>query len=484
MNKRRRGAWGSVLALLVVLGVAGAAAGAFLRPGVAVRDGKSRYPAVTSDAAGRVYLVWVDARSGGAKLYFNRSADGGTTWLAEDVLITPTLPEDSRITAPQIAVDGRGGVWVAWELIGRGDKTIWVAASRDVGASWDPPSRLPDLGHAFSPQLVADDRGRVAIVWREELRQGAGDGLYLATSPDRGSHWTARRLDIGTPAGVLSGQRLGLDGAGRLYALWWERRGGGRWARPVFTMSPDFGTSWLERPIELSAGDKSAQNPQLAVAPTGHVYAVWAGLTETGTAGIYLAVSTDHGRTWRPERRLDRAEPGTLALLPQVAADPDGHVSVVWKADRKAGAGLYGSFSADAGQTWSAERLLQPAPDGHELTFPLLVSSGQGSLALAWVLESAAPEKAPRLAEGTTGIGVAVSVDRGARWTTLPLLKPWPRRILSRKAGTLVPPGSFFLVWEELTPPEEPAARMNPAAWRRISGDLDARRFPLTGSTP
>jgi hypothetical protein len=48
----------------------------------------ARWPRVSLDGDGAIYVVWTSDRSGGLDLFMNRSTDHGKTWLAQEVQIT------------------------------------------------------------------------------------------------------------------------------------------------------------------------------------------------------------------------------------------------------------------------------------------------------------------------------------------------------------------------------------------------------------
>lgn len=122
---------------------------------------------------------------------------------------------------------------------------------------------------------------------------------------------------------------------------------------------------------------------QRSVAVAGdNVYVAWANLepppgqAPEGRWRIYFARSTDGGRSFLPEVRIDD-DPGMAKHHPTVAAGPGGRVYVVWQDDRADGAtrgsgedfDVFLAASADGGATFSAPVRVNDNTAGHQ-TFP------------------------------------------------------------------------------------------------------------------
>jgi hypothetical protein len=119
-------------------------------------------PAMAVAASGIIHLVWPTVPNGvqGA-LHYAWSKDGRTFTPAVRV---PTLgtPKPSH---PQIAIDARGRVLVAWDEVVNGART---AAAREIahsatGINFGPIRRLDEEGSALYPVLAATEQGWLAV---------------------------------------------------------------------------------------------------------------------------------------------------------------------------------------------------------------------------------------------------------------------------------------------------------------------------------
>lgn len=97
-------------------------------------------------------------------------------------------------------------------------------------------------------------------------------------------------------------------------------------------VSADEGSTyrWIPLPNAPTGTPTSGTNLKLAVDRAGNLYAEW-----SADGFLYLDVSTDHARTWRPAMMV--SGPGLHNVqLPAIAAGAPGHVGLVYYASRNA----------------------------------------------------------------------------------------------------------------------------------------------------
>lgn len=386
----------------------GAPGGSFL--GQAAGAGQAD-PRVVVDDRGGVYRVWVDQWDGqGRDIRFQRSADGGMTWLPEALVLDRDKPADGRSTAPRLLVDGSGRLLTLWRTKlreGGGRKELRFLSSPDRGASWPGPPRVLNRGGgALEGDLATDGQGRVYAAWYDE-RLGAATGagtrsrrgfvIYFNRSEDGGQSWLAEDVRLsgagpedreGAPgarrrAAFSAQPRIQADRQGRVVAAWVDNREGR--TEVYVRVSEDRGRTWGPE-LNVSRGASSATDHQLLTDGEGRVYLVWTDARD-GLDDVFFARSEDGGRRWEAPVRLSRRPVGaTLSTAPHLALGPRGHLYVAWQDRRHGREDVYLNLSRDYGRTWLAEDLRLDRDDAGTGVSrrPFVAVGPDGRVAVAW----------------------------------------------------------------------------------------------------
>jgi hypothetical protein len=415
-------------------------------------------PRLSVDPTGTIYLIWKQERdSQSGQMFFTRSTDRGQSWQQDARWLDQGKPAGSRSSSPRVDSDGNGHVYAAWWTKHRdGKKDVLFSASRDSGASFGPAVKLNQGHGAFPPEVSADGNGHVYVVWADERTdagagsprgRSAGHRIYFTQSDDYGATWRAQEMKLsGEAAGggrvMQAWPQIRSDDHGHVYTLWFDTRDGG--GSLYFRASDDFGRTWREELRVKGAGGDVEGAMELAADAQGHLYVAWAD-NRDGEYGIYLVASTDHGRTWSKEVRLDVAKAkAARASLPTLAADPSGHVYVVWQDARHGGWDIYLNMSSDFGKTWRPEGLrLNAGPPGEaEAQLPKIALDGQGTIAVAW--------QEHRGHDQQEGIALTRSTDFGTTWPPADIRADEPKsgEAAVRPQIAMLQDGAVVLAWE------------------------------------
>ena len=197
---------------------------------------------------GQVYVSW----AGPQGIMFDRSLDGGNTWLQQDIPVyAPTGGWDYSVPGlyranglPVTACDTgsspyHGSIYVNWTDQGNGtDNTdVWVIRSTDGGNTWQAPVRVNnDLGlnrHQFLSWMCVDQaNGQVYVVFydRRNYDQQNTD-VYLACSFDGGNSFTNVKISE-TPflpsSGYFMGDYIGVSAYNQVVRPVWTRLDNGQ----------------------------------------------------------------------------------------------------------------------------------------------------------------------------------------------------------------------------------------------------------------
>jgi hypothetical protein len=256
-------------------------------------------PALTGNGDGVLYAAWEDGRNGGVfnrDIYFNRSADGGTTWLANDIRINddPGLPDTANQNKPDLAYDPTGGLagdgrlYAVWQDRRNGDYDIYFAYSDDDGDIWspnqllsiDPPTSLSADQMNPSIAVGADVTRSIYVVWQD--RRNGNDDVYMVRSDDGGSSgsWTENLFVTDDPGmteqdqvapsvGIGLGFPPYLDSVHDDVFVCWED-----WRNPehpeiYVARSKNFGKTFgVDTPVSMPAKQSYRLQPTLEVSTT------------------------------------------------------------------------------------------------------------------------------------------------------------------------------------------------------------------------
>ncbi|UBU12041.1 sialidase family protein [Nonomuraea gerenzanensis] len=339
---------------------------------------------------------------------------------------------------------------------------------------------------------VSDDRG---LTWRQSKNRPAfsrcdGGDYDVATD-----HWVTV-----TPSGAAVAASLSMSRAGDVTAILVSRSGdGGRtWDTPVTLQRDDNVRFFNDRPSVTA----DPYRP-------GVVYAVWDRIDDQSTSTtpnwvqpVYLAKSTDDGRTWTTSKVYDvPVNSGVIGT--QLVALPDGTLLIGMHHETITEGSTQVIRSTDGGRTWSAPTLNVPAPLAVGPRIPDPDDSGDPIRNAALPLLAAQPGTRVVNAvwpsqdpDGTFHVAYSRSADGGKTWSG-------PIRVDRTPTGSAAVPvvaasrtGTVAITYYDFrnnTP--DPATLptdlwavtcasdcTKPGAWRErhVEGPFDTRKVPLT----
>jgi hypothetical protein len=325
------------------------------------RDGDRGRPQIATGRPGEVFVLWEDTREGPRDLYFNRSLDAGATWLPRDVRVNTNPPGSSHLAGPRLACDERGHVYAVWLDNREGFEAFYFNRSTDAGATWlasDVRVTALALGLKSAPELACDRDGSVYVAWIE--RRGTQQHVVATSSSDGGSTWLVPEVELQGGGGAESVALTALEPATAV--LSWLEASRGR-ADVYRARSTDRGRTW-EGPTRVTTRvqplfDPSA--PQLARDRSDHVYIGWHAATAGGAARLFLEHSEDAGRSFaqtvierdQPIAALDRDGAARRQRFPfRMLADESGNIYFAWVEVRFGAIEIGFDRLADHGRSW------------------------------------------------------------------------------------------------------------------------------------
>jgi hypothetical protein len=167
---------------------------------------------VTATAsAGHMYVAWVPDQivAGDALgLVMRRSANGGATWHAQQVLAGDTM--ETAYLTPALAASGDRLVAVTRRSTGQ----LWVYRSSDGGQTIQTSEGLPAYS-SYGPLAVSLRGSSARLIFLQ-----APSGIRYRSSGDAGAHWTSPQT-VSTVHGSVGGLAAGAGPLGTVVA-WHE----------------------------------------------------------------------------------------------------------------------------------------------------------------------------------------------------------------------------------------------------------------------
>ena len=444
------------------------------------------FPSVAALADGTVGVRWADRRNDAARdtltdQYMAISRDGGATW-GKNFRLTDrnspwapaphSLGGSGHTSYDGLAADG-GNFYAAWTDERSGDADVWAAA---VPEAFD--ALAPDFGlsavttYAAAPQggtatfdfAASGENGFAGTLALAPDLAPAGLGLTLASGSAMPGQ--AVRLTVAVPAstppgdyvlgvaasagGLVRGTRMRLtvrpsgalpapvnvtgsagfstgtvksDAAGVLHAVADDDTSAVTGSNVAYRRSTDGGTTFSP-PLALNPNGSFAYESTFTIDPTGRIFVVWQGRTIADTAPrVYFARSADGGATFSAPAAVSAG--GRIAELPNIAADGNGNLVVVWYDLSDTAPVVEWSRSTNGGTAFSTQVPIFDAPS--VFARPGIALDSKNDAFLAWTKQSST-SSAVRLSVSKAGaaFGAAATVSDAAVYALAPDLAVGP----------------------------------------------------------
>jgi hypothetical protein len=138
-----------------------------------------------------IYAAWRHVYPGNLRdIAFTVSRDGGRTFapplrVSEDKWALDGCPDDG----PAMAIDSKNRIHIVWPTLvtdAKGTPSIGLFYARsDDGRSFTPREPIPTEGVAHHPQIAIDARGRVSLAW-DELAGGSRRAVFARAVEQQG----------------------------------------------------------------------------------------------------------------------------------------------------------------------------------------------------------------------------------------------------------------------------------------------------------
>lgn len=374
--------------------------------------GPQRHPKLTADGAGGFIVTWYDRRGGkNYDIYAQRiDASGRNQWTADGIPVCTAVGDQYD---PIPVADGEGGVIIIWQDRRGGDNYDIYAQRVDVNGrvKWDADgvavcSAKEDQEH---PRPVSDGNGGVIISWQDR-RSGGHYDIYAQRINSSGTvQWTADGNGVCVAANDQRRPQITADGNGGALMTWQDKRNGSDY--DIYSQKIDAGgrAQWTIDGIAVCSAPNNQYDPSLASDGNGGAILTWqdyrkgaacsfdAFAEETDLAApvcdekqlndwnIYAQRVNGSGKVQWAANGVAICTANVDQYKPQVIADGNGGVIVVWRAsDKENDHNIYAQRMSVTGRaSWPAKGVAITTAPGNQVG-ALLAPDGNGGAIVTW----------------------------------------------------------------------------------------------------
>jgi RHS repeat-associated protein len=341
------------------------------------------HPAIALGADATL-LIWDDARSGNADIYFSlRDALTGT-WSTPNVKVNTDATTRLQQN-PAVAVDASSSAYAVWqdERSGAGKPDIYYRKRTAAGTWVSPDVKVNDDagggGGAVqrNPRIAGRGDGTQTAVW-VDLRSSQNN-IYSSTLSPAGSWTPPNKKVTDNTAAAKDFPDVVVAPDGTSYAAWQDSRSGN--ADIYFSSLPSGGSAWSANvKISDDPGTAAQRSPRIAIDRAGTLTVVF--LDDRVSPSQVRAVRRPLGGSWSASVVVTDAAARPTAPLALAVRD-DGSAQTAWSDTRIANTDIWGSRYEAATSVWSTSTLLSDDPGLAAQSSPTLAYLG-GELASAW----------------------------------------------------------------------------------------------------
>lgn len=289
---------------------------------------------------------------------------------------------------PAIASDAAGNVTIVWGSASVQDGSREGVYLRRYNAAGTPISgeiqvNQFTLNVQGNPAIAMDSDGDFVVAWESNYQDGDGYAIYARKYNSAGVAVTSEFQVNQTSFGDQQNARVAMDADGDFAVVWQgpDAGGYGVYGRRYNSSGTPLGGEFQVN--QTSANDQL--NPVVALTALGNLTVAWQSeAQDSGTTGIYARRYDSGGAALSNEFRVNTYAPGSQTA-PTIASSASGVVTICWRSTGQDGdsGGVYGQRIAANGVLVGAEIPINFTTAGNQ-TDPAIGSNDLGEFAVTW----------------------------------------------------------------------------------------------------
>jgi hypothetical protein len=346
-----------------------------------------------------IFLVWRDDRFGNSiwynsRVFFSKSTDAGNTW-APNFMIS----QDSDTLwgyMPHLTLDFYGNLFCAYTVVNdnSANRDIYFTKSTDGGISFTQPVIVNDstgVHHQRNCAIAVDSSGQyIFVAWQDWRNVQYEPDIYFSRSTDGGATFLPSvRVNDDLDTANQWFPVVACDNSGQnVYVAWEDQRDTLHDWDVYFSRSTNYGQTFeANYPVnDTNISGYSLQGRPSIYYKNGIIcigFDDW----RTGAVGTYFDKSTDNGANFGVD--ICMVDTYGVSAYPSIAVDGSNRLFSVWEDGREYstyGSDVYFSFSADTGQTFKENVLVndhQGIMDAWDWD-PSICVNDSGKVFVAW----------------------------------------------------------------------------------------------------
>lgn len=232
--------------------------------------GASSEPDVAVGPDNAIHVTWTDTSTGEnhPQIYYCFSNNSGGTWSKAEN-ISNSLGSAHE---PAIAVGKEGVVYLAWSETAAGADHSDIYFARKTSSGWSKPINVSNSSYAVShPDVACGVRDNVHLCWAENSGENNAQDICYRAGNSRGQF--RRALNLSDIEGVSRDPALVADDLGRVAVVWSHNVSGGSKSEILGRASLDDGKQFSPV-VSFSNKEAISIHPDVDIAGS-QVFVVW-----------------------------------------------------------------------------------------------------------------------------------------------------------------------------------------------------------------